>query len=388
MLTHAPGLERNKVQEALYLFLGQDHKAAVVPERRPFGRGKGRKAFVAEEGWDDLDEAFYQEDHGWEDDYEAPTIESWQDDDFGFDQEAGYYQYDNEHEDEEEGFVATSDGPWDIDEYDSAYASYLDARKRFSDLKLSRGYLPIVALQDDTNPSSTPSSPQRPHKGKGPRKGKGGKNGRSSTIKYPSRPGGKAPDPKARSLAAIQCLRCGASGHMAANCPKKGTSTSSGPSVANSPAKRQHTEGMAANTTPIDEHGHVIFEDLQGRQRVDCTMIDPGASAFLMGTGPFERYIQHLQELQYPVDDIQMTSIKRVFHFGGDHSVSCHWKARLPVFFNHNYGYVTGFVIPGETHMLMGRPILEALGLTLNFQKKLLMWEDSPWQDITIGRHA
>ena len=200
VLTHAPGLERNKVQEALYLFLGQDHKAAVVPERRPFGRGKGRKAFVAEEGWDDLDEAFYQEDHGWEDDYEAPTIESWQDDDFGFDQEAGYYQYDNEHEDEEEGFVATSDGPWDIDEYDSAYASYLDARKRFSDLKLSRGYLPIVALQDDTNPSSTPSSPQRPHKGKGPRKGKGGKNGRSSTIKYPSRPGGKAPDPKARSL--------------------------------------------------------------------------------------------------------------------------------------------------------------------------------------------
>ena len=387
-LTHAPGLEKNKVQEALYLFLGQDHKAAVVPERRPFGRGKGHKAFVAEEGWDDLDEAFYQEDHGWEDDYEAPTIESWQDDDFGFDQEAGYYQYDNEYEDEEEGFVATSDGPWDIDEYDSAYASYLDARKRFSDLKLSRGYLPIVALQDDTNPSSTPSSPQRPHKGKGPRKGKGGKKGRSSTIKYPSRPGGKAPDPKARSFAAIQCLRCGASGHMAANCPKKGTSTSSGPSVVNSPAKRQHTEGMAANTTPVDEHGHVIFEDLQGRQRVDCTMIDPGASAFLMGTGPFERYIQHLQELQYPVDDIQMTSIKRVFHFGGDHSVSCHWKARLLVFFNHNYGYVTGFVIPGETPMLMGRPILEALGLTLNFQKKLLVWEDSPWQDITIGRHG
>ncbi|CAK9058722.1 unnamed protein product [Durusdinium trenchii] len=72
-------------------------------------QGKGHKAFVAEEGWGDLDEAFYQEDYGWEDDYEAPTIESWQDDDFGFDQEAGYYQYDNEHEDEEEGFVATSD---------------------------------------------------------------------------------------------------------------------------------------------------------------------------------------------------------------------------------------------------------------------------------------
>ena len=52
---------------------------------------------------------------------------------------------------EEEGFVAAS-AEWDIEEYDTAYATYLDARRRFADLKLSRGYLPIVALQDDNAP--------------------------------------------------------------------------------------------------------------------------------------------------------------------------------------------------------------------------------------------
>ena len=36
----------------------------------------------------------------------------------------------------------------------------------------------------------------------------------------------------------------------------------------------------------------------------------------------------------------------------------------------------------------MGRPILEALGLTINFQKKLMMWDNAPWQEITTGRHG
>ena len=101
---------------------------------------------------------------------------------------------------------------------------------------------------------------------------------------------------------------------------------------------------MAASPTPMDEAGHVIFEDQQGRQRVDATMIDPGASAYLMGTGPFHRYVEHLKGLPYDTDSIQLTQIQRVCHFGGDHSVTCRWKVRVPVFFNHAYGYVTGFL--------------------------------------------
>lgn len=41
---------------------------------------------------------------------------------------------------------------YDIEEYDTAVATYMDGRRRFQDSKLSRGYLPVVALQD--SPSS------------------------------------------------------------------------------------------------------------------------------------------------------------------------------------------------------------------------------------------
>ena len=44
------------------------------------------------------------------------------------------------------------------EEYDEAYASYVDVRKRFNDLKLSRGFLPVVALQDSGPSSSFTSS--------------------------------------------------------------------------------------------------------------------------------------------------------------------------------------------------------------------------------------
>eukprot|EP00913_Durusdinium_trenchii_P025757 g24173.t1 len=188
-----------KVQEALYLILGQDHKAAVITDKRPFGRGKGQRAYyVVDESWKD---AFYEEELDDQYDYDQVPVESWQEDDSTFDLDAGYFQADDPEE--EEGFVAAS-ADWDVDEYDSAYATYLDARRRFADLKLSRGYLPIVALQGD-NASQSTSPTRSPSKGKGPRKGKGGKKGKSnsSTVRYPPCPGGKAPDPRARSTAAI-----------------------------------------------------------------------------------------------------------------------------------------------------------------------------------------
>jgi len=54
-----------------------------------------------------------------------------------FDQDAVYYQ---------EGEVDATPQDYDVEAYDTAYAAYQDARKRFTDLKLARGYLPVVAL--------------------------------------------------------------------------------------------------------------------------------------------------------------------------------------------------------------------------------------------------
>ena len=117
-------------------------------------------------------------------------------------------------------------------------------------------------------------------------------------------------------------------------------------------------------------------------------MMDPGASAFLMGSGPFHRYVDHLKRLGFDVNNIEMRRTCRTFHFGGDHSTTSHWIARIPVFINNSFGFAQAFVIKGETPMLMDRPIIEALGICINFKRQQMMFEGHPWRQITVGRHG
>ena len=170
--------------------------------------------------------------------------------------------------------------------------------KRFSDLKLSRGYLPVVALSDPAagnlspgvsqSPVSSPNSKGKKGKsGKGTPKGgtpKGGspKGKPGATYRFSKSPM-KQHDPRGRASAALHCLRCGQPGHFAANCPvpaKQGT-------------KRPATEAVAQL-----EDAHVTFMDFKGHERYDVAMLDPGASAFLSGFGPARRYLQFLARSQ------------------------------------------------------------------------------------------
>ena len=68
-MSHVPKIEKSKVQEALYLILGQDYKSAVPQDRRPHHHmrncGKG---------------------------YAAQEDDSWADDGYYYDQEEGYFE--------------------------------------------------------------------------------------------------------------------------------------------------------------------------------------------------------------------------------------------------------------------------------------------------------
>ena len=228
IITQAPKMEKLRIQEALYLILGQDHRSAVSHDHRRHGSGRlfRRGAYTAADQYDDDDdddhydvddEAYveYEYDPGY-----MAADDSWVDDS-QFDADAAYY--------ENAEYDAVEDAEYDVEAYDEAYAAYFDARRRFQDLKLSRGFYPVVALADQ-GAMSTSSSSQTPigtgrgkgYGGGGEAKGRGRGKGKN-IVRYPPRGDRKPPDPTGRAAAITHCLRCGAMGYQAAQCPRTPT---------------------------------------------------------------------------------------------------------------------------------------------------------------------
>ena len=83
-----------------------------------------------------------------------------------------------------------------------------------------------------------------------------------------------------------------------------------------------------------------------------------------------------------------MRRVERMFHFGGDHSAMCSWVAKVPMFVHGALGFVDGFILKGETPMLMGRPIMKELGIVFDFCNDLMAIGSSEWFACTLGRHG
>ena len=196
---------------------------AVIPLEETYGfsfrgkGGKGRGYYVEEEMgfyYDENDETYYDydEEAGYYEDSEWPaeSYDDWHEDE-NFDATAVYYQDDDAAGDEAET-------PFPVQTYDEAYAAYVDARKRFSDLRLSRGFLPVVALSDPSAGNLSPglSSPGgSPGHGKGKKGGKGkGSGGKGKNIYKYNKPPPKPHETRMRGKA-LTCLRCGKPGHFA-----------------------------------------------------------------------------------------------------------------------------------------------------------------------------
>ena len=143
-----------------------------------------------------------------------------------------------------------------------------------------------------------------------------------------------------------------------------------------------------AMTPQAEESALLIFQDATGAERPECVMLDSGASAFLSGYGPFRRFLDHLRSLDFPIDKIKMSKGRRRFQFGGDASLWSDWSAHVPTFVDGKYGTIELFLLPGNTPMLCGRPIIEALGMTMDFAQRRLRIGSSPWMPATLGRQG
>ena len=61
---------------------------------------------------------------------------------------------------------------------------------------------------------------------------------------------------------------------------------------------------------------------------------------------------------------------------------------KLPVFVNQKVGRIQAYLAKGETPMLLGRPIMEALGPLMDFHGQRIKFMDGVWQSPTRGRHG
>lgn len=263
----------------------------------------------------------------------------------------------------DDDFTDQGEEPDDLEE---AYATYLDARRQFANLKAARGYYPVVAL--NTGNTNVPLSAQMPRTPKGKSKGNG----------PPQK--GSAKD----RAAATKCLKCGQIGHWAASCPMNAARSSSSPtSGGTSPTKRAKTEGAGfmvrdEAVNPDDSLPHIGSVGLYGIQ-------DGGASSCVVGHNTLMKIIDYTHGRGLTADRFVFMATDKMFGLGGDARRPADWSVRLPVYVNGNCGYLETFIIEGNTPLLIGRPILAALKVKMDFSNCTYSVLDFSWRDNLIG---
>lgn len=195
-------LDLDNVQKTMNFVIGQDTKL----EGQRWTRSKDSVMYNDETATSTP----WQDDESW--DYMATADGAYYEDDYEqwVDYDAGYFDdNDTAHGDEQDSEV------FDVDEYDAIYANFVEARSKMNQMRVNRGFYPVVALIDSSGKGGSNRS-----KSKGKQKGKGKPKGRGSSP--PQKGGAKARGRAVFGQGRQICVRCGQSGHQARNCPSQG----------------------------------------------------------------------------------------------------------------------------------------------------------------------
>ena len=241
-------LKTIKVEEVMFFLFGQDYKTQkswTKPQSnwRYNKHQRYQRAYAMDES--DLvedEEVYVGDDTNEYDMASAYDSAPWID-------ETVYYEDMPEPEDTyEEAY-----DQWEQDDEDAeveeAYSNYLDARRRFAEIKSARGYWPVVAVPPDGSgsaPSTSPPPQKGNNKGKGKNRGKG-RGGGGSQRPMPPR-GGKLASRASGAGYNVNCLKCGQPGHWAAQCPMNSSPNSR--STTSSPMKKPRTDGPRTSDPP------------------------------------------------------------------------------------------------------------------------------------------
>ena len=74
-----------------------------------------------------------------------------------------------------------------------------------------------------------------------------------------------------------------------------------------------------------------------------------------------------------------------MFFFGGDHKLEATWAVRLPVVIDGNPGRLECFIVPGNTPILLGRPLLSALQVRVDYANNAMSLGGDLWRPLPLG---
>ena len=375
-------MEERKIEEAMFLLFGQDYRRTVNEPSRGF-RGKGAHRWT---GRKSASAYITAEDDAGENEYEYEPEETYAMDEY----EMPDYDLDDPGAPWESEELYWQDDTWDEtihyeqepepsndDEYEEVYATYLDARRRFADLRAARGFWPVMAVPPtSTSPTTSPPPSYAPSKGKpttGKGKGKGGKKGKGGQRPFFQK--GNATQ-RASSAAAV-CLRCGQSGHYSDQCPNPG-SKSSTPTGSQSPHKKVKT---------TESYAYVVnsYYDAGGPSALRGTL-DNGASSVLIGHNTLMKNLKTLHDAGRNLQHLCFRPVDKTFHFGGDASSRSEWSVHLPVNVGGVFGRLQVFVIPGDTPFLLGRPILKHFKIQIDYAADKISIDGGKWTSTVKGK--
>ena len=370
-------LSYQKVAQALLKMFGGDHK----PNAKDLFRGSGghENAYAV----DDYEEAYlYDEADDYHDDF-------WWDDDV--------YYAEHGAEDEPPADEDASEVEQAVEEMEDAYINYVDSRRKMKEIALSRGFFPVVAVPPSDFGSDLGKSYGKGKakgkgraKGKGKGKGKGGDKGGFRKFAFSRRP--------------TSGLRRDAASNHAGPSSDFNKSTGSGSTSAHGPRfKRYRLQDVASKPTEEanmvedvpdgdtvkdqvfggeacqihinagDHVENVFFNEVQ----TGYAIMDSGATKNVIGEEVWKRWLLLLKRQGKETSAKKAT---RDFRFGDGSVVRSTVEVAFETkIFGHDV-IIAASVIPGNTPLLLSRPILEEWKVVQDFASgKIRLLDSDQW---------